>query len=230
MVTLYKSTNEVKLVGKKTVENAEKLVKKTFANDATGHDWYHTDRVRKNALYICEKEGGDPFICELAALLHDVVDEKFNENEEKAMEGLKVWLKGEGVTENETGEVISCIETVSFKGGNNREPSTLNGRIVQDADRLDAIGAIGVARCFMYAGAKGDAMYLPDTAPREEMTKEQYREKGSAINHFYEKLFKLKALMKTGTGRKLAEERHQFMEAFVDQFLQEWNSENERGD
>ncbi|MCD8510503.1 MAG: HD domain-containing protein [Bacillus sp. (in: Bacteria)] len=208
------------------IENAEKLVKQVFSGDATGHDWYHTDRVRKNALYICEKEGGNPFICELAALLHDVVDEKFNVSEDKAMEDLKTWLDGEGVAEETREEIITCIETVSFKGGNNEDPVSINGRIVQDADRLDAIGAIGVARCFMYAGAKGDPMYMPDTAPRENMTKEQYREKGSAINHFYEKLFKLQTLMKTDTGRQMAKERHEFMESFVQQFLKEWNSEN----
>ncbi|MDQ0255799.1 uncharacterized protein J2S74_003181 [Evansella vedderi] len=207
----------------KIVENAELWVKELFVEDSTGHDWFHTDRVRKNALYIAKKEGANLFVCELAALLHDVADEKFNTSEEKGMDKVKDWLEEQGVSPSISEQIMSSIKTVSFKGGNNTEPTSLEGKVVQDADRLDAIGAIGIARCFMYAGAHGDAMHLSDIEPREKMTKEQYREKGAAINHFYEKLFKLKDLMKTETGIQLAHERNQFMENYVTQFLNEWN-------
>ncbi|MDG5789942.1 HD domain-containing protein [Evansella sp. AB-P1] len=202
----------------------EKWVMGLFKNDSTGHDWYHTDRVRKNAIHIGEKEGANLFVCEMAALLHDVADEKFNESEEEGLQKVEEWLLQQDVLEIERLQILSAIQTVSFKGGNNRKPATLEGKIVQDADRLDAIGAIGIARCFMYAGAYGDAMYHPDLLPRGEMTQEQYRnEQSTAINHFYEKLLKLKLLMNTETARKLAEVRHSYLENFLEEFLDEWN-------
>ena len=208
------------------IVNAEEWVKELFSQDSTGHDWYHTDRVRKNALHIAAKEGGNLFICETAAVLHDAADEKFNLSETSGMEMVSEWLSHQDVTIDEKREIVKVISTVSFKGGNNTQPASLEGKIVQDADRLDAIGAIGVARTFMYAGAKGDAMHLPNQLPRDEMTKEEYRQgKSSAVNHFYEKLLKLKNLMQTKTGRELAKERHQFLEVFLTEFNEEWAGE-----
>ncbi|WP_078595760.1 HD domain-containing protein [Evansella clarkii] len=209
---------------KKTViSNGENWVKTIFAGDSTGHDWYHTDRVRKNAVHIAQKEGGDIFICEMAALLHDAADEKFNESEASGLEKVSSWLDSQEITSEEKETVLEVIRTVSYKGGNNQDPVSIEGKIVQDADRLDALGAVGIARTFMYAGAKGDPMHLPEERPREQMTKEEYRQgRSTAVNHFYEKLLKLKDLMKTETGRELAEERHEYLKAFLHQFKEEW--------
>ncbi|WP_280771888.1 HD domain-containing protein [Salipaludibacillus daqingensis] len=204
--------------------NAEKWVKSLFASDTTGHDWYHTDRVRKNALTIARQENADLIICELAALLHDAGDDKFHNSEEAGRLFVMQWLEKQSITRDDKIKVMEAIDTVSFKGGFNRPPEHIEGKVVQDADRLDALGAIGVARCFMFAGNKGDAMHIPDKKPREEMTKEDYRNgESTAINHFYEKLLTLTSSMKTKTGYKMAEERHAFLKTFLDQFYEEWS-------
>src|SRR5690554_4850640 len=135
------------------IRKAEEWVMKLFQDDSTGHDWYHTDRVRNNAVHIAKEEVADLFICEVAALLHDASDEKFNESETRGLLKVEEWLKENMFSETEQQQILSCIKTVSFKGGHNLPPETIEGRVVQDADRLDAIGAIGIARCFMYAGA-----------------------------------------------------------------------------
>ncbi|UTR14933.1 HD domain-containing protein [Salipaludibacillus sp. LMS25] len=208
---------------KELILNAENWVKQLFADDTTGHDFYHTDRVRKVARTIAKKEEADADLCELAALLHDAGDEKFHPSEEAGKLLVKNWLEDQQVSIATIGDLLAIIETVSYKGGNNRPPASLEAKVVQDADRLDAIGAIGIARCFMFAGYKGEPMYLPELKPRDTMTNEAYRqERSSAINHFYEKLLKLSALMTTETGKQLARERHHFLETFLYEFFEEW--------
>ncbi|WP_096188943.1 HD domain-containing protein [Evansella halocellulosilytica] len=205
------------------IVKTEEMVKDFFKDDSTGHDWFHTDRVRKNALHIAKQEKADPFICEMAALLHDVADDKFHSSEEEGLQLVQAWLTELEIDESKKSNIIQSIKTVSFKGGNNTSPVNIEGEVVQDADRLDAIGAIGIARTFMFAGAHADSMYLPDLEVRDEMTVEQYRQqRSSAIHHFYEKLLKLRGGIKTATGKKMAEERHQFLEDFLTQFLEEW--------
>jgi uncharacterized protein len=206
------------------IKKAEQLAKEHFKSDSSGHDWYHTNRVRNLAVAIAKDEGADIFICELAALLHDVADEKLNESAEAGESKVKSWLNNNVENKQLCADIMEIITTISFKGGHGKEVSSLEAKVVQDADRLDAIGAIGIARTFAYSGAKGQAIYDPEIAVRTEMTKEQYRnEKSTAINHFYEKLFKLKDRMNTKSAIKIAEDRHRYMEQFVHTFLGEWN-------
>ncbi|WP_096435241.1 HD domain-containing protein [Alteribacter populi] len=206
------------------IKKAEQWAWDFFKHDHTGHDWYHTHRVRSMAVKLAEEEGGDPFICELAALLHDLADDKFYPDEETAKAAVKDWLINEQV--NEVDLIVSIIASISFRGGKNTPPVTLEAKIVQDADRLEALGALGIARCFMYAGAKGDEMYDPEVNVREEMSLKEYREgKSTAINHFYEKLLKLRERMNTLTGKRLAYERHAFLEQYLHQFFAEWQGE-----
>ena len=208
----------------KILLEAEKYVKSLLEKDSSGHDWWHIHRVRGLARKIAANEGANIFICELTALLHDLADEKLFGDEEKGLEGINDWLKKNDVNEGDRQHILAIIKTMSFKGGTNLPVETLEGKVVQDADRLDAIGAIGIGRTFAYAGAKGQLMYDPAIPVREEMTKEEYRHgKSTAINHFYEKLLKLKHLMNTDYGKKLAEERHQYLEEFLEMFLKEWN-------
>lgn len=207
----------------KVIKSAEQYVHSILAEDSSGHDWWHIYRVRGLAKKIAMVEQADVFICELTALLHDLADEKLFGDEEKALAGLKQWLAENHVGESDRTHILSIIKTMSFKGGSNQGVETLEGKVVQDADRLDAIGAIGIGRTFAYAGAKGQLMYDPDIPVRDHMTKEEYRKgKSTAINHFYEKLLKLKDLMNTEYGKQLAEERHQYLEEFLNRFLTEW--------
>lgn len=201
---------------------AEQFVREFLAGDASGHDWWHIYRVTKTARHIAEQEGADVFVCMLAALLHDVADEKLNESEAAGIAKVRSWLEEHGVEQETLLHVMEIIETMSFSKG--KKMDTLEGMVVQDADRLDAIGAVGIARTFAYSGSKGQAIHDPGIKIREEMTKEQYRkEKSSAYNHFYEKLLKLKGLMNTEYGKKMAEERHRFMEEFLTRFDAEWD-------
>ncbi|WP_221564756.1 HD domain-containing protein [Alkalihalobacillus sp. TS-13] len=204
--------------------NIEKLVKEKLKDDYTGHDWGHIERVRSLVLHIGKNEGADLMICELAVLLHDLIDDKLVEDEDRTLQEVTRVLNDEGLQEAFIKHIVEIITTMSFSKSSEKGMRTLEGKVVQDADRLDALGAIGIARTFMFAGAKGEAMYKSDLLPRTEpMTKEEYRHgESTAINHFYEKLFKLKSLMNTKTGEKLAEERHRYMEGFIDQFLAEW--------
>ena len=214
--------NEKAIILNKTKE----YVKETLINDSSGHDWWHIQRVRNTALYIGETEDVDLFIVEMAALLHDIADEKLNLNEEMGRQKVMNWLKSLDLSTHSCESIMEIIATLSFKGGNRPPMKTLEGQVVQDADRLDAIGAIGIARTFAYAGFHGDLIYDPEISVRETMSKEEYRnEKSTAINHIYEKLLKLKDALNTNTARKLAEERHQFMVTFLDQFYREWNGQ-----
>ncbi|EEM17191.1 MULTISPECIES: HD domain-containing protein [Bacillus] len=208
------------------IQKTVAFVRGILETDASGHDWYHIERVHKLALSLSEKEGGDRFVIEMAALLHDVADEKLNESEEAGMKKVSDWLEGLNVTEEETEHILHIIMNMSYKGGHGGKVSTLEGKIVQDADRLDALGAIGIARTFAYGGAKGRLMYDPNIPPREEMTKEEYRKNDDpSLNHFYEKLLKLKDLMNTDAAKREAEIRHRYMEEFIEQFMKEWNAQ-----
>lgn len=203
---------------------AEKHVRTILSEDSSGHDWWHIQRVRGLAKKIAMKEGADLFICELTALLHDLADEKLFGDEEKGLTSIADWLTEHGIEEETLNHVISIIKTMSFKGGNHSLFDSIEAKVVQDADRLDALGAIGIGRTFAYAGAKGQLMYDPTIPVRDEMTKDQYRkEKSTAVNHFYEKLLKLSSLMNTNYGKNLAMERHKFLEDFLEQFFEEWN-------
>ncbi|HEK9103025.1 HD domain-containing protein [Bacillus pfraonensis] len=202
------------------------FVKNILEKDASGHDWYHIERVHKLAIVLSEQEGGNRFVIEMAALLHDVADEKLNESEEAGMKKVSDWLEGLGVAEEEKEHILHIIMNMSYKGGHGGNVDTLEGKVVQDADRLDALGAIGIARTFAYGGAKGRLMYDPNIPPREVMTKEEYRKNNDpSLNHFYEKLLKLKDLMNTEAAKKEAEVRHRYMEEFIEQFMKEWNAQ-----
>ena len=204
----------------------ECLVKSKFTDQEGSHDWFHIDRVRKNALFIQQNEGGDPLLIELAALLHDYSDHKYNGGDfEIGAQEVYQLLCNLGASEELARKVADIVSVVSYKGAGVHDQSTsLEGRIVRDADRLDAIGAIGIARAFSYGGSKQRALYDPNVAPTLHQTKEAYqKDNGHTINHFYEKLLLLKERMETPTAQNMAQVRHTFMETFLAQFMNEWN-------
>ncbi|MBI5354219.1 MAG: HD domain-containing protein [Chloroflexi bacterium] len=207
----------------KTIE----YIKQEFGGDSSGHDWWHIYRVWKNALSICEQEQADKYIVELAALLHDLDDWKFNESGDETPHRAKAWMQQCGVDPHIVEQVCEIIMHVSYKGaGVENKMKSLEGFIVQDADRLDAIGAIGIGRAFAYGGYKNRQLYDPDSPPNLHGTFEQYKNSKSAtINHFYEKLLLLKDMMNTVTAKRIAQERHEVMLKFLDQFMREWNGE-----
>jgi len=201
------------------------FVKETLAGAEGGHDWFHIERVYKNALIIAKSEKADEFIVSLGALLHDIADSKFHSGDETI--GPKIareFLFKINVDSTIIEHIVKIIENVSFKGGNETQKFVspeLN--VIQDADRLDAIGAIGIARCFNYGGFKNRPLYNPDIKPNLNMSKEEYKTSNApTINHFYEKLLLLKDRMHTKTGKAMALERHNFMLKFLDQFYKEW--------
>ncbi|WP_279401309.1 HD domain-containing protein [Piscibacillus salipiscarius] len=200
------------------------MLKKELENEGTGHDWWHIERVTNLANRIADEENADPFICTMSALLHDLADEKLNESEEAGLKRVKNWLDDLKIPQLQQEHILYIIKTISYKGGQGPKLTSLEAKVVQDADRLDAIGAIGIARCFTYAGSKGNLIHHPDVEPREGMTKEEYSKRdGTAINHFYEKLLKLKDLMNTRTGYNIAKERHNMMKQFLAEFFDEWS-------
>ncbi|WP_338409538.1 HD domain-containing protein [uncultured Flavobacterium sp.] len=204
------------------------FVKEQLQDAEAGHDWFHVERVYKNALLIAEKEICNLEIVKLGALLHDIADSKFHNGDETVgPKKARLFLEKENITEQVIAEVLNIIENISFKGGNfEKKFSSIELAIIQDADRLDAIGAIGIARTFNYGGFKNRAIYSPGIAPKLNMDKEEYKKSNTpTINHFYEKLLLLKDKMNTETGKKLAQKRHVFMEHFLDQFFAEWNGE-----
>jgi uncharacterized protein len=206
------------------IDKTKQFVKSALENDASGHDWWHIVRVHTTAKNLAEQENANLFIVEMAALLHDLADEKLNETEEIGLKKVEDWLVSCAVEEVYREQILTIIKNISFKGGNRPPQTTIEGKVVQDADRLDALGAVGIARTFAYAGAKGDIIFDPNLPVRETMTKDEYRNgKSTPINHFYEKLFKLKDLMNTYTAKVLAEQRHQFMINYLQQFMKEWN-------
>lgn len=208
------------------IQNTIQLVKQKLEGTESGHDWFHIERVWKLSSYIQEREGGDQQVIELAALLHDIADPKFHKGDETLAAKIVNEFLTEQKLDNETiGKVIFIIENMSFKNRNDAPQNLpLELKIVQDADRLDAIGAIGIARTFNFGGYKNNQMYHPDIPPKINQTKEEYKKSnGTTINHFYEKLLLLKDLMNTNTAKDLATERHQLMLNFLDEFYKEWN-------
>jgi len=204
------------------------FVKKELENAEGGHDWFHIERVYKNAALIANGENCDILIVQLGALLHDIADSKFHDGDETiGPKKAKLFLESKHVPENTIEHVINIIENISFKGGHETKKfSSLELDIVQDADRLDAIGAIGIARTFNYGGFKNRAIYNPEIKPNLTMSKEEYKNSDApTINHFYEKLLLLKGKMNTKTGKEIAAQRHEFMEQFLTQFYAEWNGE-----
>ncbi|MEK8179077.1 HD domain-containing protein [Flavobacterium buctense] len=204
------------------------FVKEKLKNAEGGHDWFHIERVYKNAVLIAQGEDCDLTIVKLGALLHDIADSKFHNGDETVgPRTARTFLEAEKVDEVTIVHVINIIENISFKGGNfEKKFHSKELEIVQDADRLDAIGAIGIARCFNYGGFKNRALYNPAIAPKLNMSKEEYKNSESpTLNHFYEKLLLLKDKMNTETGKKIAEARHLYMVNFLSQFYAEWEGE-----
>ena len=197
-----------------------------MSGDGTGHDWWHVYRVWKMAQRIARAEGVDPLVVELAALLHDIADWKLHDGDSTL--GPKVareWLDSLHLDKDISDHVCQIVANISFKGAKVHQlPLSREGQVVQDADRLDAMGAIGIARAFAYGGSKGRALYDPAIEPTEHRTPEAYLgNDGSTVNHFYEKLLLLKDRMNTPTGRAIAESRHQFMEVYLKRFFEEWD-------
>ena len=208
------------------ITNTENFVKITLKNAEGGHDWFHILRVWKNAKLIAKSENVDVFIVELGALLHDIADSKFyNGDETVGPKMARDFLEKQQVEENVILHVEQIISNISYKGGNFKQKfKSPELDVIQDADRLDAIGAVGIARCFNYGGFKNRPLYNPEVKPNLNQTKEEYKNSNApTINHFYEKLLLLKDKMNTSTGKKIAEKRHQYMEIFLDQFFDEWN-------
>lgn len=210
------------------IEHTIHFVKEQLKNAEGGHDWFHIERVYKNALLIAKEEKCDLEVVKLAALLHDIADSKFHNGDESVgPKTAKTFLEAQNVKEETILHVIAIIENISFKGGNFEQKfRSKELEIVQDADRLDAIGALGIARTFNYGGFKNRALYDPEIAPNLSMSKEEYKKsEAPTINHFYEKLLLLKDKMNTETGKKIAKKRHDFMIHFLAQFYAEWEGE-----
>ena len=205
------------------IERAQTYVKDKFENEYSGHDYFHTLRVFKMATRIAENEGADLGVVQLAALLHDVDDRKISPETYENQENARSFLQSTGVDADKIDIICKIIREISF-GANDSTPTTLEGECVQDADRLDAIGAIGIARAFAYGGNRNRHMYHPDIKPNLNMTKEEYvKSESTTINHFYEKLFKLTALMNTQTAIRIAKAREAYMQDFVAEFMDEWD-------
>lgn len=206
------------------VERTAQYVKGRLDGEASGHDWQHILRVMRMATHIAQEEGADLFSVQMAALLHDLDDWKFREDGETGPREAGEWLESLGLDSGEAGRICSIIEGISFKGAGVETPmGTLEGKVVQDADRLDAIGAVGIARAFAYGGRKGRLMHDPGSRPRMHSSFDEYRAgRGTTVNHFYEKLLLLKDRMNTKTGKEMARERHAFLEQFLQRFLEEW--------
>jgi uncharacterized protein len=208
------------------IEKTMAFVKQTLKNAEGGHDWFHTLRVFNNALLISKNEPVDTFIVSLGALLHDIADSKFHDgNETLGPKIAREFLFKLNIDSQIIEHVVKIIENISFKGGNEVQKfKSAELDVVQDADRLDAIGAIGIARCFNYGGFKNRALYNPDIKPNLSMTKAEYKTSTTpTINHFYEKLLLLKDRMNTKTGKQIAKKRHEFMQLYLNQFYNEWN-------
>ncbi|MGU3376302.1 HD domain-containing protein [Chryseobacterium sp. M5A1_1a] len=211
---------------KSTINNTVEFVKEKLEGAEAGHDWFHIERVWKLSKKIAETEDCNQDVVELSALLHDIADPKFHNGDETIAPKIsREFLEQQNVPDETIEKVLYVIENISFK---NRENAPINPslelQIVQDADRIDAIGAIGIARTFNFGGFKNNLMYDPEVQPKLGMSKEEYKKSnGTTVNHFYEKLLLLKDLMNTEKGKKMAEERHNYMLNFLNQFYKEWN-------
>jgi uncharacterized protein len=212
----------------KIITNTISFVKKELKNAEGGHDWFHIERVLKNTLLISKDEKVDVFIVSLAALLHDIADPKFyNGDETIGPKKANEFLTNQNVNKEIIQHVVNIIQHISYKNSFDKASkkfTSIELKVVQDADRLDAIGAIGIARCFNYGGFKNRTLYDPEIIPNLNMTKEDYKKTTApTINHFYEKLLLLTAQMNTASGKKIAAQRHDFMEIYLTQFYDEWN-------
>ena len=212
------------------IKNTIEFVKKELENAEGGHDWFHIERVYKNTILISNDEKVDAFVVALGALLHDIADPKFyNGDETIGPKIAKQFLEEQKVDDEVILHIINIIKHISFKNSLEKGGKKFTSKeleVVQDADRLDAIGAVGIARCFNYGGFKNRALYNPEIKPNLNMSKEEYKNSTApTINHFYEKLLLLKDKMNTATGKRIATERHLYMENFLDQFYNEWNGE-----
>lgn len=205
------------------IESALGFVKTYFEGEASGHDCFHTLRVYKTAVKLAEKENADVETVALAALLHDVDDRKLSPETCKSKDNARRFLLSQGVECEEIEKITKIIDEVSFKGTDSVVPETAEGKCVQDADRLDAMGAVGIARAFAYGASRGRKMYDPNVKPKISMNGEEYinNETSTTVNHFYEKLFLLKEMMNTEAAKEIAEERDSFMHKFIDEFLNE---------
>lgn len=207
------------------IEQTIKYVKEELKGAEAGHDWFHIERVYNNALNLLKSEKAKEQVVILGALLHDIADSKFHNGDETVgPKKANDFMTSIGIEEDVKEHVIKIIENISFKGGNfERKFASKELEVVQDADRLDAIGAIGIARAFQYGGFKNRTIHDPEEKPKFNMTKEEYKKHtGSTVNHFYEKLLLLKDLMNTETGKQIAQNRHEYMQGFLQQFYNEW--------
>jgi uncharacterized protein len=216
----------IRMDRKEIIEKTILFVKEKLAGDSSGHDWWHVFRVWNMAKKIQETEGGNLFVIEMTALLHDVADWKFYENEEEGLQVIIDFLSEQNLENEIVDQIIEIIKNVSFKGAGVKDKMvSLKGKIVQDADRLDAIGAIGIARTFAFGGKYGNEIHNPNLKSKLHESFDDYKkDKGSTINHFYEKLLLLKERMHTNTAIQIAEQRHNYMEVFLKQFCNEWES------
>lgn len=206
------------------IDDAVGFVKTIFKNDHSGHDYFHTIRVYETATKIAEQEHADMEIVQLAALLHDVDDIKLSPETHEHKERAVAFLREHGVAETEIKRICDIIGEVSFRGTDSVVPGTIEGKCVQDADRLDALGAIGIARAFAYGGSHHRIMHDPEKKPAVHMNEAEYRKHiSTTVNHFYEKLFQLKDMMNTATAKTIAEQREDYMKAYLAQFLDEWD-------
>ncbi|MFW2490670.1 HD domain-containing protein [Clostridium chromiireducens] len=206
------------------LEKTLQYIREQFKDDSSGHDYYHSLRVYKLATSICKEESADLEIVQLASLLHDVDDYKLFGGNAGAYSNAENFLKNNEISKAKINAVCEIIASISFKGTGAQIPESIEGKIVQDADRLDAIGAIGIARTFAFGGSKNRIMHVPNEKPRENISFKEYStSNGTTLNHFYEKLLKLKDLMNTEKAKKLAESRHQYMENFLEELYNEWD-------
>ena len=206
------------------MNDAVEFVRETFQDDYSGHDYFHTLRVCKMAAKIAEQENADLAVVQLAALLHDVDDIKLSPETHANKGRANAFLRAHNVSEAMIKTICGIIDEVSFKGTDSVTPETIEGMCVQDADRLDAIGAIGIARAFAYGGSHNRIIHDPGMKPVENMNADEYRTHiSTTVNHFYEKLFQLSALMNTATAKKIAEQRERYMKNFISEFLEEWD-------
>ena len=208
-------------------DNEMEFIKNIFSGDSSGHDYYHTIRVYKLATKIAKKENADVRTVQLAALLHDVDDIKLSPDTYATKKNAVNFMTANNIDQETINAVCKIIDEVSFAGTDSVVPDTIEGKCVQDADRLDAIGAIGIARTFAYGGSKGRKIYDPEITLKIGMNKDEYRnnQDSTSINHFYEKLLLLKDMMNTTEGRKLAEHRQAVMQEFLNEFMIEWEGE-----
>lgn len=214
---------------KQIIEKVKNYVREKMEGEPTGHDWWHVFRVWKLSKKIAKKEGSDLFVIELAALVHDIADWKFNKGEVRELRAIERFLENLKVEKTVISKILDIIKNISFKGaGVKSKMKTIEGKIVQDADRLDVLGAIGIARVFAYGGKVGRPIHDPNIKPRFHKSFAEYKKYGnsSSINHFYEKEILLKDLINTKTARKIAEKRHKFIEQFLDRFFKEWQGKD----